>query len=107
MIEHCQKVGREGGSSSFRAAVPGGMFVFYTDGEERHKRAAWLQSLTIGRHSQALDAGAAPSLITLGVATQPIPTSDKGRAHEYMVVQTTMRSDPGFRSQRDELFGAP
>lgn len=82
VIERCETVEREGGSSSFRAAVPEGMFVFYTDGGERRDRADWLKSLSAGRHSQALDAGASPSLITLGVATQPIPSPDGGRAHE-------------------------
>ena len=106
VIEHCEKVGRGGGSSSFRAAVPGGMFVFYTADGDRKDRAAWLKSLTSGRHSQALDAGASPRLLTLGVATQPIPSPDGGRAHDYVIIHTTIRSDPEFQKRRDRLFGA-
>jgi hypothetical protein len=106
IIDRCQRIGREGGRSSFRVALDHGMFVFMTDDRERKDRASWLRSLTAARHSQALDAGAPRDLMTLGVATQPLPSPDRGRAHEYVLIQGGIRSDPEFRASRDDLFGA-
>jgi hypothetical protein len=105
-INRCQHVGREGGRSTGRAALPHGMLIFLTDEHQRAERAEYLRGVTFARHSQALDAGAPTTLTTLGVATQPIPSGD-GRAHDFVFIHGGIRSDPEFRQRRDELFGAP
>lgn len=104
VIERCQRVGRGGGRIASRFVVPHGMLVFVTDDAERADRAEYMKQVTFMRHSQALDGGAPESLVTLGVATQPIPTD--GRAHDFVMIQGDIRSDPGFRARRDEILGA-
>jgi hypothetical protein len=98
VVDGCQRVGREGGRESTRSAVPHGMLVFVTDDQDRTSRAQWLRGLTFARHSQARDAGAPTSITALGVATQPIP-SGNGRSHEFVLIQSGIRSDPSTTTQ--------
>lgn len=104
IVDRCERVGREGGEISARIAVPHGLLVLLVDGRDRAERAKRLRGLTSARHSQALDAGAPTSIVTLGVATEPIPSPD-GRSHDFVLIEGNIRSDPEFRTQRDELFG--
>lgn len=104
VVERCQRAGRERARVSSSMCVPHGLFVVVTDGFDRTERALWLQCLTFARHSQALDAGAPPSIMTLGVATQPIP-SGNGRSHDFFFIRGGVRSDAKFRADRDERFG--
>lgn len=106
VINRCQRVGYEGGSSTGLAALAHGMLIVRIDDTPRAERAERLRALAFARHSQALDAGAPKTLTTLGVGTQPIP-SGNGRSHDFVLIRGGIRSDPEFQRRRDELFGVP
>ena len=105
VIERCERVGRAGGRITAHVGLPHGLMLVVADESPRAERAEWLRAITIVRHSQALDAGAPPSLVTLGVATEPIP-APLGRSHDFVIYQGGIRSDPEFRAERDRRFGA-
>lgn len=105
-LERCRRVGRTRTRTAMLLGLAHGLLVYVADVSERTERSEWLRSLTAARHSQALDAGAPPNHITLGVATEPIP-SKRGRSHDFVLISGGIRSDPTFRAERDALFGAP
>lgn len=104
-LERARRAGRTGDRTSTLFGMPHGLMVFVADPAERTERAQWLRSLTAARHSQALDAGAPSTLVTLGVATDAIP-SEQGRSHDFVYITGGIRSDSAFRAERDSLFGA-
>lgn len=104
VLERCTRAGRTGAPVVGLFAIPHGLMVFAADDADRSSRSRSIRSLAAARHSQALDAGAPPSLMTLGVATEPYPTN--GRSHDFVLIRGAIRSDPDFATQRDELFGA-
>lgn len=106
LVERWIRVGQVGGRVSGMAPLRHGLLIHLTDDGDRASRAEWSRDLTMARHSQALDAGAPHELTTLGVATQPLP-SPTGRAFDFALIRGGIRSDPDFRSRRDEIFGAP
>jgi hypothetical protein len=105
VLDLCQQVGEGGGYKARLFGLPHGLMVALAHSGPRQDRSALLQSLTVARHSQALDSGAPASLLTVGVATEPIPSM--GRSHDFFLVSGGIRSDPEFRAHRDELFGKP
>lgn len=104
VVERCRRVGEHGGRIATRFAVPHGMLAFVASDARRDERVSWLKSITMARHSQALDGGAPASLLTLGVTTDPIPSEH--RTHDFVLIQGGIRSDATFRTRRDDLFGA-
>ncbi|MDP9442277.1 MAG: hypothetical protein M3P34_08900 [Actinomycetota bacterium] len=105
VVERCERVGREGGRITTYMAVPHGLLVVVIDDQDRPSRAEWLRGVVFARHSQLLDAGAPSSVVTLGVGTQPLPSSG-GRSHDFVLLNGGIRSDPQFRQERDALYGA-
>jgi hypothetical protein len=105
ILQVCEQVSKSGGYKSRLMGFPHGLMVFVSDSGPRQARAEFLRDLTFARHSQALDAGARKSLVTAGVATEPLPTPR--RSHDFIFVSGGIRSDREWRAHVDERFGTP
>jgi hypothetical protein len=105
ILHVCEQVGKTGGYKSRLMGLPHGLMVFISHSGPRQARTEFLRSVSFARHSQALDAGARKSLVTLGVATEPLPTP--GRSHDFMIISGGIRSDREWQDQLDEMFGTP
>jgi hypothetical protein len=88
IIQKCVAVGKQGGYDALLAFphndIPG-LLVFIADDSPREERTSRLQGLTITRHTQLRDALGVDSLVTLGVATEPVPAP--GRSHDYVFIR--------------------
>lgn len=104
VVERCQRVGRDGGRITAHFALPHGLLLVVADESPRRRRSEWLQGVTFARHTQALEAGAPASMVTVGVATEPLPAPN-GRSHDYVVIQGPVRTDPEFLARIENTFG--
>lgn len=101
-LDRCEAVGRNGGYNVGIFGLPHGLLVYMASAQDRADRAGLLRQLTVERHTQALEAGAPPDLITVGIATEPIPSN--GRSHDMILVQGGFDFDDAHKAERDRLF---
>jgi len=104
VVKKCQQVGATGEWGAMLSILPEGVIVFLSDPADREQRIKLLRSLTAARHSQFMEATGISGLVTLGIATEPIPTT--GRSHDFCLVQATFDLTESEKSMRDEIFGA-
>lgn len=103
VIKKCQEVGTTGEWGAKLTILPEGVIVFLSDPSDREERVKRLQGLTVARHSQLVEATGIADLITLGIATEPIPTT--GRSHDYLLARGTFDFTQDEKKMREELFG--
>lgn len=104
-LDRCERAGRDGGYNVGLVGLPHGLLVYMASAEDREVRSMRLRSLTLARHTQALDAGAPQQLVTVGVATEPLPST--GRSHDMVLIEGPLDIDDARRAQRDLLFEPP
>jgi len=91
LIGDCRQ-GTLASSAPPRGLKPGSLVTSRAGREKRAERAQFMQSLTVARHSQLMEALRGERFATLGVATEGMPSS--GRSHDFMYVEVGSRSQP-------------
>jgi hypothetical protein len=103
VIRKCESVGEIGGYNALITYVDPGLLVVLADSSDRARRTKLIQGLTMARHTQLVEATGLSSLTTLGVATEPSPSS--GRSHDFVLIRGEHPLSGEECGRRDELFG--